>query len=152
SVPVTGGISNHCTNPEFACYARPCVCACRDEPATVPDIPLTCDASLFASAAQYPRAVVTDDEFVYWTSAGLCPIANPDDADGMLIRARREDGSGAVAIHDLPCPTQIAISGNDIFWSNEYALGASTSIGTAHKDGSDVRTFVEGLRAPGTLH
>ena len=134
--PVVNGISRLCENGLFACYVQACTCGCREGTiAPVPGLSETCAPTLFSNAHHFPNQIVLDDEFAYWTVAGICPS---DDGSGKVMGARRSDGSAAFAILDQPCPRSLAEAGDALYWV------AGDAIRTGKKGGGDASVFFDG--------
>jgi hypothetical protein len=90
-------------------------------------------------------AVALDDEFVYWSSFGNCPIDETDIGDGQVFGVRRADGSAAFMLDRIACPNNIVVSGDDLFWTDHF-IGASW-ISTAKRDGTQARPLFKQARA-----
>jgi hypothetical protein len=109
----------------------------------VPGLAETCDRAVLSNAHEFPLYLAVSSEFVYWIVPGLCPISEDSTGSGKLFGARQSDGSAAMVIPDLPCPAELAVVGEDLYWTNNPGIPATRSIWTARIDGSGARLLID---------
>lgn len=136
----------------MACHANSCTCGCEvGAIAPVPGLAESCEKTLFANTIHFPKGIALSEQYVYWTEYGHCPLSGADTSGtGKLFGARRSDGSAAMVINNLPCPSGVTAIDDDVYWTN-HPGAAGGSIWAAKSNGEKPRILADKLRYPTTI-
>jgi len=88
------------------------------------------------SGEDHPFAIAVDDQYVYWTDAGSYAAGDCSAADGKVVRAKKQDGTGRQELATgQACPLALWVDGGELYWTN---TGTVTS-GSYNYDGAVMR-------------
>lgn len=142
AAPALAGSMAHCEHNMWGCFVRSCTCDCWESPVgAFPELSETCEPVLFSNVDTFPRGIALVDDFVYWT------VGSIDNSEhGIVMGARRVDGSRAMAIPGLPDPVSVTAFDDELYWTNRDG-----SVRAANRDGSNMHVLAEGPSYPTTI-